>query len=125
MAIDKDETAFPERKISETFMEFAEPLLGSADEAPTKEQLETVLKIAFTIWNAVVLDAVSGNSQYVNEIRKYLSGHVMQAALVEQMISRKQTMFGNDHWMIGDFRISKKDGEWHLWAEARKPPIVH
>jgi hypothetical protein len=83
MAIDKDETAFPERKISETFMEFAEPLLGFGNEAPTKEQIETVLKVAFTIWNSVVLDAVNGNSHYVDELRNYLSGHVMQAALVE------------------------------------------
>jgi hypothetical protein len=121
----KAKVTFPDRKISETFMEYAEPLIGSGEEAPTKEQLDTILKVAFTVWNSVVLDTANGNSHYVNELRRYLAGHVMPAALVEQMISRKKTLYGNDHRMIGEFRISKKSGEWRLWAEARKPPIVH
>ncbi len=106
-------------------MEFSEPLIGSGEEAPTKEQLETILKVAFTVWNSVVLDTVNGSSHYVDELRRYLAGHVMPAVLVEQMISRKKTLYGNDHRMIGEFRISKKSGEWRLWAEARKPPVVH
>jgi hypothetical protein len=121
----RSKAAFPDRKISETFMEFAEPLIGSGDEVPTKEQLETILKVAFTVWNSVVLDTVNGNSHYVDELRRYLAGHVMPAALVEQMISRKKALYCNDHRMIGEFRISKKDGECRLWAEARKPPILH
>jgi hypothetical protein len=124
MAKKKGKAAFPDRKISETFMEFAEPLLGTVDGIPTKEQIDTVLKVAFTIWNSVVLDTTNNSPHYVKELRRYLAGHVLPEALVEQMIFRKQTMFGNDLRMIGNYRIVKKNGEWHLWAEARKPPIV-
>ncbi|MBN2318860.1 MAG: hypothetical protein JXR49_07275 [Acidobacteria bacterium] len=125
MAKVKAEPSFPDRRISETFLEFAEPLFGSGDEAPTKEQLETILKVAFTVWNSVVLDTVNGNSQFVKELRRSLAGRVIPSGIVEGMISRKKSLFGNDHRMIGNFHISKKNGEWRLWAEARKPPAVN
>ena len=120
----KAEASFPNRKISETLMEFAEPILGFEDEPPTKEKLETVLKLAFTIWNSIVLDTVNGNSHFTDELRHHLAGHAMPADLLEQMISRKRTRFGNDQRMIGNFRLFKKNGQWRLRAEARKPPTV-
>jgi hypothetical protein len=102
-------------------VEFAEPLLGTGGRVPSKERLETVLKVAFSIWNSAVLDAIHGNSHNTNELRLCLEGTVLPAALIEQMLSRKRTMFGNDLRMVGNYGIVKKDGEWRLWVEARNP----
>jgi hypothetical protein len=56
------EPAFPARKISVTFLEFAAPLLGPLGEAATNPEMEQAIEIAFTVWNAVVFDVVDGNS---------------------------------------------------------------
>ena len=95
-------TKFPNRKISETFLDFSSPLLDALGKDVNKYQVEQILKIAFTAWNAVVLDAVKGNIQYVTKLRELTADDPMSAALLEQMISRKQDMFSGDHRMIGE-----------------------
>jgi hypothetical protein len=115
---------FPHRKISETFLDFSSPLLDALGEDATKYQAEQVLKIAFTAWNAVVLDTVNGNTQYVTKLLELTTEDPMSAALIEQMISRKQDMFSGDHRMIGEYGLTQKIGEWRLWAEARDPSTI-
>jgi hypothetical protein len=112
-------TKFPHRKISETFLDFTSPLLDALNKDVTKYQVEQVLKIAFTAWNAVVLDMVKGNARYVIKLRELTADDPMSAALLEQMISRKQDMFSGDHRMIGEYRLTLKRGEWRLRTEAR------
>lgn len=119
-----DKTKFPHRKISETFLEFSAPLLESLGKDVTKYKAEQVLKIAFTAWNAVVIDTVKGNSQYVGKLRELTMDDPMSAALIEQMISRKQDMFSGDLRMIGEYRVTQKRGEWRLWAEARDSSTI-
>jgi len=41
--------AFPERKMSETFLDFAAPLLSSVPKGADKWEYENVLKIAFVV----------------------------------------------------------------------------
>lgn len=65
----KDRESYPDRKISETFLHFAEPLLETGGAKITRDQFEKVLRLAFTVWNSVVLDAVNGNSHYVTELK--------------------------------------------------------
>jgi hypothetical protein len=54
----KLELSFPDTKISEAFLEFAEPLLEKEGAPPTAEEVEKVLQLASTVWNAVVFDTV-------------------------------------------------------------------
>ena len=117
-------TKFPHRKISETFLDFSSPLLDALGKDVTKYQVEQVLKIAFTAWNAVVLDTVKGNTQYVTQLRELTAEDPMSAALIEQMISRKQNMYSADHRMIGEYKLTRKSGEWRLRAEARDPSTI-
>ena len=53
--------AIPVAKISETLLAFAELLLGSAPESLTWEEVEGALKLAWTVWNAAVMDATRKN----------------------------------------------------------------
>lgn len=115
---------FPDTKISEAFFEFAEPLLEKEGAPPTAQEVEKVLQLASTIWNAVVLDTVHGNNEWVTRVRRQLTGHPPLEALVEEMILRKRTLFDRDLRLIGDFKILGKDGEWRLRVEARHPTTL-
>jgi len=114
-------TWYPNRKISETFLAFAAPLLEAAGVKAGKRQVEEVLKIAFTVWNSVVYDTVNCNSHYVAQIRQLTANDPESSALMELMITRKKTMFSDDQRLIGEYKLTKKPDEWHLWAEAREP----
>jgi hypothetical protein len=117
----KLELSFPDTKISEAFLEFAGPLLENEGAPPTAVEVEKALQLASTVWNAVVFDTVRGNTQWVTRVRKQLAGHPPLAALIEQMILRKQSSFGHDLRLVGEFKILEKDGEWCLRVEARDP----
>ena len=117
MAQMKPKTRIPDRKISETFLHFAEPLLGFLGPQATERQMEEPLQLAFTVWNAVVYADAAGNSQLLNCLRQ-LTGN---DPLIAGMITRKRNLFGDDHRLIGQYKLSRKEGELRLWAEARDP----
>ena len=52
------DSPFPEAKISETFLKFAEPILGNESGSLTAEETEKALSVAFVVWNAVVYDTL-------------------------------------------------------------------
>jgi hypothetical protein len=111
----------PDTKISEAFLDFAEPLLEAQGAPPTAQEVEKVLQLASTIWNAVVLDTVRGGNEWMTKIRSQTAGHPPLEAMVEQMIVRKQSLFGHDLRLVGEFKILGTEGEWRLRVEARDP----
>ena len=112
---------FPDRKISETFLDFASPLLNAMPDNAGEREFESVLKLAFTVWNAVVLADAAGEEKHLSEMRKLLSRDPVSRSLVEQMIVRKRTQFGDDHRLIGEYRLRVENGGFNLRAEARSP----
>jgi hypothetical protein len=88
---------FPNRKISETFLEFSSPLMDTIGEDVTK---------------------------YISMVRKAIMKDPITSALIEQMISRKNDIFSDDQRMIGEYSITQKNGEWRLLAEARDPSTI-
>lgn len=111
--------AIPVAKISETLLAFAEPLLGSAPESLTWAEVEGALKLAWTVWNAAVMDATRENPQFLAEMRKLVAQDYPIAQMVEGLITRKQTQFGHDLRLLGEYRIVKRAGEWRLRVEVR------
>jgi len=121
MARARTHAKFSNRKISETFLDFAEPLLAPLGAEATEHEMEEALQIAFTVWNAVVFDAVDCSSRWVDQLRD-LAGHDPDVRpIIEQLVARKQTLFGNDHRLIGEYRLHRHHGELRLRAEARRP----
>lgn len=116
--------SFPDTKISEAFLDFAEPLLEKEGAPPTAQEVEKVLQLASTIWNAVVLDTVRGSNDWVTKVRSQIAGHPPLKALMEQMIIRKQSLFSHDLRLVGEFKILGKKGEWRLRVEARDPTTL-
>lgn len=121
MAQPNRRTRFPDRKISETFLDFADPLLEPLGPDATVDQMEQALKIAFTVWNGVVYDKVNGNSHFLDMARKLTCHDRRIAALVEELISRKRKLFDDDDRLVGEFKFIRKGGEIRLRAEARDP----
>jgi hypothetical protein len=116
--------SFPDRKISESFLEFAGPLFEMDGKTPTREQIEKGLKLAFTVWNAVVIDTVHGNTQYITQVRRQIAEHPPLAEVIETMFLRKQSVFGHDLRLVGDYKLVQHDGEWRLRVEARAPSAI-
>jgi predicted hotdog family 3-hydroxylacyl-ACP dehydratase len=113
--------SFPNRKISETFLDFAEPLLDAHGPRATAAQMEQSLQLAFTIWNAVVYEDAAGNRRFIDSVRKHTAHESELAAFVEQLIARKRSLFGDDHRLVGEFKLRREGDEWRLRAEARDP----
>lgn len=112
---------FPETKISETFLEFSEPILGTEIGSLTAEETEKGLSIAFVVWNAVVYDTVHGNTEWVTRLRKQVELDSQLTVLIDGLITRKQTRFGPDLRLVDKYEIVETNGEWRLRVEARSP----
>ena len=112
---------FPDRKISETFLDFAAPVLGDAPERATEGQLDNALRVAFAAWNAVVYADAINDRCFLDEIRAATCGEPGPAAITELLIARKRELFGDDHRLIGQWKVSRRDGQFYLHAEARDP----
>jgi len=116
---------FPDRKISETFFDFASPILNPILELDdfeiVKEHAEKALEIASLVWNSVVLDVTNGDNKNVAEIRSTLASQPGPAFMVEQLIFRKYEKFANDNRLIGNYEFIQRKGQWRLRAESRDP----
>lgn len=113
------------RKISETFLEFAEPLWVPLGAEVADHELEQALMIAFTVWNSVVFDAAEGGQSHVSQLRKLADQEPGVRMLVELLITRKQSLYAEDRRLVGDYRLHRRQGELRLRAEARLPPSPH
>lgn len=121
MTKSKSTLRFPDRKISDTFLQFSEPLLDAFGPNATEAQMEQPLKIAWTVWNAVVYADAGGNKQMLDKVRSSMAHDPQLKGFVEFLIDRKRMVFGDDPRLIGEYKLFRKDGEIRLRAEARDP----
>lgn len=123
----KQNPAFPTRKISETLLEFADPLVtGVLDEGGGIEQVQTCLEVATTIWNALVLEA-TGDSSFIEEARRMLAPLRTSsgASPLEVLVRRKRTHFANDLRLVGPWHLYPDgDDGFRLQATALAPPTL-
>jgi len=117
----KSKLKLPDRKISDTFLQFAEPLLDAFGPNVTEAQMEQPLKIAWTVWNAVVYADVANNGHTLDLLRSSMERDSESKELVEALIDRKRTLFDDDDRLIGEYKLRREGDEWRLWAEARDP----
>lgn len=124
MASSTSERRFPDRKISDTLLQFAAPLLDGIGPDATLEQMEQSLKIAWTVWNAVVYTDVADRGGTLALLRSSVRRDPRMEAFVEPLIDRKRTLFGDDGRLIAEYTLFRKHGELRLRAEARDPLSV-
>lgn len=112
----------PGRKISETFLEFAQPLISLGGPDPSDDDLEGSLALASSIWNAVVFADVASDEQYLSRLHELLQGHSFGIGILEEMIGRKRRLFGDDQRLVGKYSLKKERGKLRLRVEAHAPP---
>ena len=112
---------YPDRKISDTFLQFAKPLLDAVGPSLTEAQMASPLMITWTVWNAVVFADAAGDKQMLEKVRESMEHDPQLAGFVEFLIDRKRMLFGDDQRLIGEYKLFRKDGEIRLHAEARAP----
>ncbi len=114
----KPRPGFPDRKISETFLHFAEPLFDAIRSHATPPQVNQALKVAFTVWNAVVFEDANGDSWAMDMLHSTIGENRELAAFVDELIARKRNLFGDDHRLVGKFELIQEGREWRLRVDA-------
>jgi len=113
--------SIPDRKISETFLQFAAPLLHDLPSEAPECRAREALEVSFTVWNAVIFADVLNNHGYLNEIRRLTGDKPETAQIMEQMIARKRAFFADDARLIGTFEVTRTEDGFNLHADARDP----
>ncbi|MBP7509607.1 MAG: hypothetical protein KA807_17470 [Prolixibacteraceae bacterium] len=116
---------YPAKKISTQFADFTGPMLEVLSDPKKPDEVEKVFKIGYMVWNAVVLSDARGDRSLLDQLQR-LTSHVVETELItKNLIDRKRKYFGNDERLIGDYKISIKNGMLHIKAEARSPYSPH
>lgn len=114
-------TAYPNRKISGTFLDFAAPVLDDLPSEAPEHGAREALQVCFTAWNAVVFADVLNDRQYLDEIRRLTADNPKAAMLMEQLIARKRALFADDERLIGSWEVTRTEDGINLRADARDP----
>lgn len=111
-------------KISATILDFASPLTsGLGFDAPIEAHRDA-LRIATTVWNAVVLEA-SGSPEFVTELlgNAAEAGPQCSGAVIHELVRRKRALYADDLRLVGDWELRKDGkGEISLRAVAHAAP---
>ena len=111
----------PDRKISETFLRFAAPILHDLPSEAPEDRAREALRVSFTAWNAVVFADVLNDHRYLDEIRRLTADKPETALLMEQLIARKRALFADDERLIGSWEVTRTEDGINLHADARDP----
>jgi hypothetical protein len=117
----RTETRFPDRKISETFLQFAAPIIHDLPSEAPEHRAREALQVSFTVWNAVIFADVLNDHGHLDEIRRLTAGNLEAGLLVDQMIARKRALFADDERLIGDWEVTRTPEGINVRADARDP----
>jgi hypothetical protein len=107
-----------DRKISEVFLEFSEPLWVREDHKATRVEIERALKIAWLAWNSAVTDALRGEKEALGRLRENLVDAPEVLTVCELMLRRKMRLYAHDLRLVINYQIVGDDGEWRLQVKA-------
>lgn len=110
----------PNRKISETILEFGEPILEKLPDNASKEEMEAAMRLIVSAWNAVVLDDWNKTREFEKAFLKALMPIPKEFESVpRKLIKRKKRKYSSDPRAVGNYWVIEKNGELVLRAEAR------
>ena len=111
----------PDRKISETFLHFAAPMIHALPSETYEHRTRGALQVSFAVWNAVIFADVLNDHRYLDEIRRLTVPEPGSALLVEELITRKRAIFADDERLIGSWEIVRTENGINVRADARDP----
>ncbi len=119
----------PERKISETLLEFGDPLLSQLED-PTVEEFRAALTIVIAVWNVHGLSKTTGHYQsvYLEElarVRQRLFDEGAPAiflAAIDALEARRDSDYGDDPRCVGEWTLLPDGaGGYKFRCDARLP----
>lgn len=122
----KKSVAIPTRKISETILDFGEPLFTWFTEPPPEDVFRNALKIVITVWNAHVMALpLWGAPEHVVRLSEILFGSSAPEGMrgvLEALYDRRRERFADDPRAIGEWDIIRDDtGGYRVRCDARLP----
>ncbi len=114
----------PERKLSETILDFAAPLLEPFGPAPELDEARRVVALAISVWNFhVMATPIWGKPKFLAQARKKMCASPnAKAALFEVLEQRRREFFNNDYRVVGAWSFeSDAMGNGTLRCEGRLP----
>jgi len=112
------------RKLSETVIDFARPMLDAESAQIDEHHMRAVLGFAIAVWNAVVAAAHAGKSLDAATIRADLPAHRWTTWL-EPLLARKRERFGDDLRLVGDWYVRRHRDRLDIQIETRVSPMLH
>jgi hypothetical protein len=116
----------PDRKISETILEFAEPILEPLGSVPDLEAARRALDLAVGVWNFhAMATPLWGKPQFLAEARARMAapGNPPELARIfEQLLERRATLYGGDYRVVGTWDLGPDGAGGHSFrCDARLP----
>jgi hypothetical protein len=115
----------PTRKISETILDFGEPLPSRFDETPPIDVMREILMTVITVWNAHVLAMpMWGEPEHLERLTECLSSPGVpeeMRGLLDALVRRRNERFKDDPRAVGEWAVKSVNGEYGLRCDARLP----
>jgi hypothetical protein len=122
------------KKVSEAFMEYVEPYLAALlrdraeqgfHEMPSLKEIESILKMPWLIWNAIVAETVPSNKvNFLAWMDKLIPKHTPDSVkqLLDSLETRKRNQFSQYQYYLGEYKLYyDKNNEVRIKVEARSP----
>lgn len=114
-------TRFPDRKISETLLRFATPIIHDLPSEAPEHRAREALQVSFTVWNAVIFADVLNDHGHLDEIRRLTAANPEVCLLVDRLLARKRALFADDERLIGNWEVTRTPDGINVRADARDP----
>jgi hypothetical protein len=115
----------PLRKISETILDFGEPLLSQLDAEQSLDVARSTFEIVILVWNAHVMAMPRwGQPKFLTDLHERLRDPAMPAETVDafRMLSQQRLeRFATDARAVGEWSLVMESGQWRLRCDARAP----
>jgi hypothetical protein len=118
----------PERKISETMIDFGEPLVSELESGMPGEVIRSVFEMVITVWNAHVTAMPRwGRPQFLADLDRLPDDPQLPseavAALRELSSRRSLPRFVDDDRAVGEWSLVGGAQCWRLRCDAREPAV--
>lgn len=115
----------PIRKISETIIDFGEPLTGQLDASQPHEVVHATFNMVVLIWNAHVMATPRWDQpRFLADLQERMRDPSMAPEMVEAhllLAQRRAELFKTDTRAVGEWSIFQDNGIWRLRCDARSP----
>jgi hypothetical protein len=110
----------PNTKISQTILEFGDPVILQLPGDHTKEEFESAITIVITVWNVVVMDEWDKSNKFETELLSATESAPKKAKIeIKRLLKRKKEKYSSDPRAVGNHWIREQNDQFIFGCEAR------